>query len=280
VSSTRLTVTGTVNAVPTITRSGGNASQTVNQNTAITAITYTASNATSIALSSGNFPTGVSGKANGLVYTISGTPTVAGTFNYAVTASHTNGCTSSASSGAITVNTTPTHAKTTTTWTVSGNGGAQTWSDVINVPACNKTSYSASNTTADCRANSSTSYGYLYSWVYVTNNASTLCDKGWRVPTSTDFCNLDKNLFSTTTCSSRTPTTDYGLYIGSAWGGTLGGLCIEDGKLKYQGIQSHYWSSTENAANAAGRLTYSAEYVYPQNYHTNKGLGQTIRCVK
>jgi hypothetical protein len=96
----------TINTVPTISRSGGNASQTVNQGTAITTITYSASNATSIALSSGSLPTGVSGSANGTVYTISGTPSQTGTFNYAVTAAHTNGCSSAATTGSITVTST------------------------------------------------------------------------------------------------------------------------------------------------------------------------------
>jgi uncharacterized protein (TIGR02145 family) len=277
-------VTGTINVVPTITRStsGGDASQTVIQNTAITPIIYTASNATSIAKSSsGDFQTGVTGTPNGLVFTIEGTPSATGTYNYSVTAYHTNGCTSAASSGVITVNsvaTTPTHAKTTTTWTVSGNGGAQTWSDVINVPACNKNSYSASNSTADCRANSTTALGYLYSWVYVTNNASTLCDNGWRVPTNTDYCNLDKSLIGTTTCDNRWYGNEYAIYD-SSWGSYYGGMVNSKNELKNQASLAYYWTSSEYDSEQAYFMEYNASYTFPQSYN-QKWYGFQVRCVK
>ena len=50
-------------------------------------------------------PTGVSGVYSGGVFTISGTPTVSGTFNYTVTTIGT--CTQVTASGTITVNPTP-----------------------------------------------------------------------------------------------------------------------------------------------------------------------------
>jgi hypothetical protein len=119
VSSARLTATGTVNPNPTIERSGGDASQSVFEGTALSSITYTASNATSIARSSGSLPHYVNAPSVGTVLTMSGTPYGIGRYEYAVTAYHTNGCASSASTGSITLTvdepSPPTAASTKTT---------------------------------------------------------------------------------------------------------------------------------------------------------------------
>jgi hypothetical protein len=66
----------TILTAPFIAHSGGDATQTVNVGTAITPIYYTGYDATSIYLSTGGFPAGVTGSANGTVFTISGTPSV------------------------------------------------------------------------------------------------------------------------------------------------------------------------------------------------------------
>jgi hypothetical protein len=187
-----------VAALPTITRSGGDASQTVTVNTAITTITYTASDATGIFLSSGTLPPDVTGTPNGTVFTISGTPSATGTFSYAVAASHTsNGCIGTSLSGTITVNaapTTPPDAASTQTWTI----GAQTWSDrlVAYPSSCtyvNTLEMTMFNTTipkyhcADghCYYNSHCAYAAQ----------ETLCPStdGWRVPVLADFQTLCAN---------------------------------------------------------------------------------------
>jgi hypothetical protein len=101
-AATATPIAKTVNAVPAITHTGGGASQSVQQGTAITNIVYSASDAT-IALSNGNFPSGVTGTPSGISYTISGTPSATGTFGYTVRATGiTGGCTAT-SSGTITV---------------------------------------------------------------------------------------------------------------------------------------------------------------------------------
>jgi uncharacterized protein (TIGR02145 family) len=92
----------TVNPLPAILLSSGDASQTVNQGTGITTIVYTATDATGIS-SSSSFPDGVSGIYSSGSYTISGTPTVNGIFNYTVTTANGNGCTNVTASGTITV---------------------------------------------------------------------------------------------------------------------------------------------------------------------------------
>jgi hypothetical protein len=116
------TFTVVVHAVPSVSVSGGNASQTVGQGTAITPIVYTASNATTI-YHTGSLPADVSSSVtNNTTLNIYGTPSAMGTFGYTVASSHTNGCVSAVATGTITV-TIPTTLCTQCCW----NGS--TWVD-------------------------------------------------------------------------------------------------------------------------------------------------------
>lgn len=90
----------TVNNTSTLTSSAGTNNQTVCQNTPITSITYSTKGATDATFS--GLPTGVSGAWSNNIITISGTPSVSGTFNY--TSTLTGGCGSVSSSGTITIN--------------------------------------------------------------------------------------------------------------------------------------------------------------------------------
>jgi len=100
---TSATGTITVNPDATISLSsaGGSNNQTLCINIAISNITYALGGAATGAVVSG-LPTGVTGSYSGGVFTISGTPTVTGTFNYTVTAS--GNCAQNTASGTITVN--------------------------------------------------------------------------------------------------------------------------------------------------------------------------------
>lgn len=92
-------------AAQTITRSSlpATTSQSVCVNTAVAPITYTLGGGAVSATVSG-LPSGVTGSLTGNVYTISGTPTQPGIFNYTVTTSG-NGCSAAATAtGTITVN--------------------------------------------------------------------------------------------------------------------------------------------------------------------------------
>ena len=85
----------------TLTSPAGTNSQTLCANTSITNITYSTTLATSATFS--NLPAGVTGNWASDVVTISGTPTVPGTYNYLIIL--TGGCGSA--SGTITVNPLP-----------------------------------------------------------------------------------------------------------------------------------------------------------------------------
>jgi len=102
----------TVNNTSTLSSSVGTNNQTLCKNTPITNITYNTKGATGSTFS--GLPTGVTGSWNGNVVTITGTPSVSGTFNYVVTL--TGGCGTVTSNGTITVNPT-----VSTISTINGN---------------------------------------------------------------------------------------------------------------------------------------------------------------
>ncbi|OFY86489.1 MAG: hypothetical protein A3F72_14990 [Bacteroidetes bacterium RIFCSPLOWO2_12_FULL_35_15] len=99
------TATGSVivnhNAVIALTSAVGTNAQTLCSNTVITPITYSVTVGGTGAGVTG-LPSGVTGSFSGGVFTITGTPTVAGTFNYTVTT--TGVCTQVTATGSITVN--------------------------------------------------------------------------------------------------------------------------------------------------------------------------------
>jgi subtilisin-like proprotein convertase family protein len=101
---TQTAATGTITLQSqSMTLSSGSTTQTICNNTAIADIKYTiGGTATDVIISAGALPAGVTGKLTGKIYTISGTPTQAGVFNYTITSSGT--CLSAISaSGSITV---------------------------------------------------------------------------------------------------------------------------------------------------------------------------------
>ncbi|MGX7667936.1 choice-of-anchor J domain-containing protein, partial [Flavobacterium pedocola] len=96
--------TGTITIAPasaiSLTSAVGTDAQALCQNVAITDITYAVSNAPGATVT--GLPTGVTGSFTAGVFTITGTPTESGTFNYTVTT--TGGCTPDAvATGTITV---------------------------------------------------------------------------------------------------------------------------------------------------------------------------------
>ncbi len=98
------TITVTPNATITLTSAVGTDAQTKCVNEAITDITYSVGGS-GIGASVVGLPAGVSGSFAAGVFTISGTPTASGIFNYTVTT--TGPCTSATANGTITINPIP-----------------------------------------------------------------------------------------------------------------------------------------------------------------------------
>lgn len=99
------TTTGTIKINPNVaialSSAAATTAQMVNINTAIANITYTLTNGATNATVSG-LPTGVTGAYNAGVFTISGSPSVDGTYNYTV--STVGGCNTATINGQIVVN--------------------------------------------------------------------------------------------------------------------------------------------------------------------------------
>ena len=102
-------ITVTPNNTISLSSDEGTDAQTVCMSTTITPITYNTTGATNASYS--GLPTGVNGNWLSNVVTISGSPSVSGTFNYKVTL--TGGCGNITANGSITVNPLPTPTFTT-----------------------------------------------------------------------------------------------------------------------------------------------------------------------
>jgi hypothetical protein len=154
---------------------------------------------------------------------------------------------------------TPLYAASTQTWTF----GDQIWSDAIQIPECNKTSFTNSYDVPDCRnyTNNNITYYYYYNWAYVNTNGTTLCASPWRVPSQADFVALS----GVTSAGELT----------SAWG--LPGYAY--GSLMYSvGGSTYYWSSAENGSTAAYNLGYSGGTLSVS--YSGKDSGFQVRCVR
>ena len=101
-SCTPAVITGTITVTPAaaISLTSGANPLTLCKGTPVN-IQYTVANGTGASLTAGALPAGVSGSFAGGVYTISGTPTAGGTFNYTITTS--GGCGFANISGTINV---------------------------------------------------------------------------------------------------------------------------------------------------------------------------------
>jgi hypothetical protein len=96
-----LTITVNPNHTLALTSAGATTTQSVCPNAAITNITYTVGGGATGAGATG-LPSGVTGDFSGGIFTLSGTPTVSGTYNYSVTTTG-NACTPVTLTGTITV---------------------------------------------------------------------------------------------------------------------------------------------------------------------------------
>ena len=97
--------TGSIEVIPSNTVSAASSTPTLCVNTVLTPITHNTTGATGIGSALG-LPAGVSASWSGNVITISGMPSVTGTFTYSIPL--TGGCGSVAATGTITVNPIPT----------------------------------------------------------------------------------------------------------------------------------------------------------------------------
>ncbi|PWS27497.1 hypothetical protein DHW03_07800 [Pedobacter yonginense] len=195
----------TVNA-DLITLTSTSASQVVCINKAIAPISYSISNATGASIS--GLPAGVKGVFNAGKFTISGTPTARGTFDYAIVT--TGGCKSASATGNITVNADfITLASGTASQIVCVNTSVSpivysvsnaTGVRVTGLPAGVQGVYTADNFTISGTPTSSGSFAYT---VLTTGGCSSASLKGTINVTPSAALSLSVGSASQTVCINR-----------------------------------------------------------------------------
>jgi uncharacterized protein (TIGR02145 family) len=175
-------------------------------------------------------------------------------------------------------------------WRIEGNGITQIWSDAVQATACNKQTIGGSYVNrfiggsyyfTDCRSNPNFP-GDLFTWCAVARFADSLCPPPWRVPTTKDFCELDKILFKRRSCNTHvvTPERLKETYI-DIWGGALSGATGAASALYFENIKAYYWSISEFERSYAFHLNYDVYgNVQSQCVMNTKSLGFSLRCVR
>ncbi|MBI5218028.1 MAG: hypothetical protein HY958_03765, partial [Bacteroidia bacterium] len=207
------TASGTITVTPnnTITLTAGG-TQTKCINTAITTTTYSTTGATGATVT--GLPAGVTGNWAANVVTISGTPTVSGTFNYTVTL--TGGCGTVTASGTITV--TPNNtitltaggtqtvcintAITTTTYATTGATGAT----ITGLPAGVTGSWAANVVTISGTPTASGTFNYT---VTLTGGCGTITANGTITVTPNNTITLTAGGTQTVCINTAITTTTY-----------------------------------------------------------------------
>ncbi|MDR3350574.1 MAG: hypothetical protein LBN98_02855 [Prevotellaceae bacterium] len=265
VDSVATTITGTGLPAPTITLATANDRQTVAVNNAITPIEYITANASGATVT--GLPVDVSGSWASNTYTISGTPSTVGTFVYTVSTVNDNSCSNQTVSGTLTVTLPMPPGAGTKTYTC----GAQTWSEPVKVAACDKTSFTSSNSAPDCRSNTYNSIkDFYYNWAYVNANKNTMCPDPWHVPSNSEFSTLLGCLGTSSANGKYYPES-------STWGGALAGYA-NGSSMYYLGSYGYYWSSTESGTSNAYCMYFSTSTANT-DYATKYG-GFQVRCVR
>ncbi len=265
-TSSSQTFTITVNGNSTITQTSVASTnpQTTCINNAITPVTFSVGGAgTGASITSGSLPAGVTGSFSSGVFTISGTPTVAGTFTYTVTTSG-GSCSQASISGSLTVQSVVATAAISGTTSVcvnatnpgitftGANGTAPyTFFYTVNSGSVQSVTTSSGNTTS---VNQVTNVAgtYVYNLVSVRDASSSICS------------NAQSGTVTVTV--NALPTTTYELTPVSCYGGN-------DGKIKITGVggAGSYYFSINNGTNYT---------ITPETTHTFTGLSANSFTIK
>ncbi len=140
-------------------------------------------------------------------------------------------------------------------------------------------------------------YGAMYNWYAVDNNASTkvasnggknICPTGWHVPTDTEWTTLITYLGGGTVAGGKlkeTGTTHWktpnmGTSNENGFTALPGGSRVVDGTYYEIGSFGYWWSSTATSDWEAkySYIFHNATDVY--NYYFNKPAGMSVRCLR
>ena len=162
------------------------------------------------------------------------------------------------------------------TWTAATTGA---YSDYSNTPA------------------NSTTYGRLYNWFAVDNNAATkvasnggknVCPTSWHVPSDAEWTTLTTFLGGEAIAGGKlkeTGTTHWSIPNTSATNETgftalPGGYRYLDGTYNYVGSYGYWWSSTEYSTASAWHRYMSCNYTVVVRDYNNKQNGFSVRCLR
>jgi len=170
---------------------------------------------------------------------------------------------------------------TDSTWTVSGNGITQIWSDAVQTDYCSeRTEFNGgsfrSGFNIDCRSNPDQK-GDLFSWQAVYELKNELCPYPWRVPTKQDFIDLDV-AFGGTGERMQQNWERSDKYL-DGWRLTFGGSSTSFGSLSSQYARAFYWS--QDGSKSLGNMFFAmvGGVVSPVEIAC-KSAGFSLRCVR
>ena len=203
---------------------------------------------------------------SGDTLTVTGTLSGAGTLTVAgvadVTTSNFTGAVDLQNGGATNVGfTAPSGAASGLVWKF----GSQTWSDLIQLPACDGQFTPNVTTAAGGTFTHNETKRFVYNWYYVNENAGTLCPEGWRVPTKAD-------------ADALVSAAGQASFLTDRWG--YGGQLNYAGDKDMADVALLYWTSTENNDNEAWDLTAVPEWTMFLTNSNPKYLGKQVRCVR
>ncbi len=141
--------------------------------------------------------------------------------------------------------------------------------------------------------------GYLYNWAAAIQDkrgreglvfqpsepTAGLCPSGWHLPTSNQFCTLDKMVYNKADCNDYTLNNNfYQLKSVDNPNGNFKGLYFPIANYATGAIHSettaHYWSSSSLSASASARLGLLSSGLVSPYVESEKGYGFAIRCLK
>jgi uncharacterized protein (TIGR02145 family) len=276
-------------------------------NTSLTPITIATTGATGIGTATG-LPTGVTAAWSANVITLSGTPSVTGTYTYTILL--TGGCGTVSATGSITVtaficgtttitdinnNSYNTVAIGTQCWTkenlkvtkyndgsaitLSWGGGLDGTSTVWQTLTAGGYVIYENQTSAGFNA---TNYGFLYNW-YAATSSKKLCPVGWHVPTDDEWYTLTnavgtdpgtKLKKNSTLWSINTGTDNYG------FSAIAGGIRAPDGHFSLRTFRAFFWSVTEYATTNGWTRTMDRDKSTVFRSSCPKSCGAYVRCLK
>ena len=291
------------------TVSAASSTPTLDVNTALTAITHTTTGATGIGTPTG-LPAGVTASWAATTITISGTPTVTGTFNYSIPLTGGVGCISA--TGTIMVNASvncgayvaagtwkafkchnlgadESADPFTPSWKLIGNyyqWGRNTniISDSPRYGAAGPVGPNSGEANAGSISGWNTTAAANGAWSDNSKTANDPCPHGFRVPKKEQWeAVLSLNTVNSVGTNWTDGATNYttGLQIGASASGLFlpatGDRNPNDGTLNIRGMYGGYWSSTEDGSDA-GFLYFLNGNIVGTTFR-ERTLGMSVRCI-